>query len=163
MLLLLRLRFLLRSVPPQAGLRSVPPQAGLRVAAGQPDAAGQRLAEEVLACACRGAPGAGLEWLADEQALQLLAEAHADAPISSDERRELVAHALGLWTGLQPDVQQRVAERAQRLAKAHQRVRASAGLRGKVEVQPQWPPDLLGTLVLLPVPPGVGSPQGGQP
>lgn len=116
------------------------------------------LAEEVLVT------GWGLygdRWLDPREALQLLlAEPAANLPLP--EKRELVAGALEkmknflhgerksgpLWDLLR--------QRASELDEAHRRVRQSVGLaiRG-LRVEPHWPPDLLGVLVLQPFVGGV--------
>ncbi len=94
-------------------------------------------------------------WLLPAEALPLLS-AEPSSNMSLEEKRELVAPVLEevkrllgespsepLWTFL--------ANRAKELEAAHRRVRQSLGqpIRG-LQVQPYWPPDLLGVVVLQP-------------
>ena len=54
--------------------------------------------------------------------------------------------------GLQMALDQRVEQRAQELLASHQGVRSAARLTGvRHRVEPQYPPDVLGIYVLLPV------------
>jgi len=93
-------------------------------------------------------------WLSPEEALPLLnAEPEGTMPVQ--EKREIVREALddlkahlepqgGLWAV--------VLERARELEEAHRRIRRTVGtpVRG-LRVEPYWPPDVLGLLVLQPV------------
>ena len=97
-------------------------------------------------------------WLNDDEALRLLAEAKPDANISYAEKRELVEAALeeiGEWgdeSPIQEVIRARVIQRAQELEKNHKRIRKAVSLRVReLKVIPQFPPDLLGILVLQPV------------
>ena len=137
MLALLRVRYLLRQ-PNRAPL----------------------LAEEVRVVGWRGGNGRPLRWLADDEALRLLAESKPDANLSLAEKQELVQWALGevngewqmangeWWAG----VEERIRQRAEALAESHKRVRQAmdARVRG-LDVQPHLPPDLLGVVVLQPL------------
>jgi len=123
------------------------------------------LAEEVLVVGFTGAGQRDSEWLAAPDALRLLAEAKPDANIPLAEKRELVARALanlGDWPGTDQDwgqthpvqraLRERVTRRADELTEAHKRIRQAVSLRVRgLEVAPQFPPDLLGLLVLQPV------------
>ncbi len=132
-LLLLRLRFLLE----------------------QPDKR-PLLAEEVVVTAFYGFPPDRLEWLNEKETLTLLQDARADAAITPRERREVLEEVLGWWRDLLPGLQEFARQRAKKLEDAHRRVRAAARLaRRGLSVRPQLPPDLLGLLVLQPVPKGV--------
>ncbi|ACX52451.1 helicase domain protein [Ammonifex degensii KC4] len=114
------------------------------------------LAEEVLVAGFRGTLPDQVTVLEEGEALSLLAEAGPEAPVTAEERREVLSEMLGRWEGFLPRVEAVVRERARRLEEAHRRVRAAAGLlRRGLAVRPQLPPDLLGLLVLLPVPKGV--------
>jgi len=107
----------------------------------------------------------GVRWLPDEVALRLLAEAKPDANISLEEKRELVRAALdeiGEWQAvngewgnahpLQRGIREKLSQRAEALRESHKRIRRAAALRvGEFSVKPQFPPDLLGLLVLQPV------------
>ncbi|HWP48585.1 MAG TPA: helicase-related protein [Candidatus Limnocylindrales bacterium] len=123
------------------------------------------LSEEVLVLAFSGADPADAEWLEPGDALELLAETKPDANIPLAEKRELVERALqgiGDWRAangewgtdhpLQSAIRDRVARRAAELTDAHKRIRQAVSLRVRgLEVKPQFPPDLLGILVLQPV------------
>ncbi|MGC8795276.1 MAG: helicase-related protein, partial [Bryobacteraceae bacterium] len=114
-----------------------------------------------------GFAGAGqrdAEWLAAPDALRLLAGARPDANIPLAEKRELVARALASLGDWQRDqdwgrthpvrraLRERVTRRAEELTEAHKRIRQAVSLRVRgLEVVPQFPPDLLGLLVLQPV------------
>ena len=130
-LLLLRLRFLLQT-PDRPPL----------------------LAEEVLVT---GRELYGDRWLEPARALKLLA-AEPSANMTPAEKRELVAAALKEATRLvspqggEKRLHRALKERATELAEAHKRVRRSIHqpVRG-LSIEPHWPPDLLGVLVLQPV------------
>nr|WP_152944874.1 helicase-related protein [Desulfofundulus thermobenzoicus] len=114
------------------------------------------LAEEVLVLGLQGHNPAHPHFLSDDEARQLLLEAAPDAPISQQERREVLAEVLKWWDDLLPHLEAKAKERAQRVLEAHRRVRAAARMiRRGLAVQPQFPLDLLGLLILLPVPKGV--------
>ncbi len=110
------------------------------------------LAEEVLVVGWRAFSD---QWLAPEEALTLLeAEPTANMPLA--EKRDLVQAVL---EALQPffaeadtsPLWKPVAARAAQLEEAHRRVRRSVGERVRgLKVEPHWPPDLLGILVLQP-------------
>ena len=112
------------------------------------------LAEEVLVT---GWELYGNRWLSPQEALRLLsAEPDANLPLS--EKRELVGTALEeakkLLVGAAHPNPLRVLlqDRAAQLKEAHRRIRSTVGqpVRG-LQVQPHWPPDLLGVLVLQPL------------
>ncbi|GIW91779.1 MAG: hypothetical protein KatS3mg109_2211 [Pirellulaceae bacterium] len=53
---------------------------------------------------------------------------------------------------IQRAIRDRVAQRASELADAHKRIRQAVSLRVRgLEVKPQFPPDLIGILVLQPM------------
>jgi hypothetical protein len=92
------------------------------------------------------------DWLSDEEALRLLAEARPDANIPITEKRELVAASLKAWPAMERTLQKRITERAKELEKSHKRVRRAASLKVRdLALNPQLPSDLLGILVLQPV------------
>ncbi len=123
------------------------------------------LSEEVLVLGFVGSAGGDAKWLEARDALRLLAEAKPDANISLREKRELVERALGSlgeWCDaadnwgmahpLQSAIRERVVRRARELTDAHKRIRQAVSLRVRgLEVKPQFPPDLLGLLILQPV------------
>ncbi|MCR4415818.1 MAG: DEAD/DEAH box helicase, partial [Thermoguttaceae bacterium] len=102
----------------------------------------------------RGAGGEGgndRQWLSDADALRLLA-ARPDANLAMAEKRELVEAALAAWPTLEPTVRERIKARAAELEKSHKRVRQAVSLKVRqLTVAPQFPPDLLGILILQPV------------
>jgi superfamily II DNA or RNA helicase len=129
------------------------------------------LSEEAVVLGVRsGESGVGSEeWLAEEEALRLLAEARPDANVPMQEKRELVKTALDLWSytgeessrrqaidrsplAIRQSLEERIRARAAELEKSHKRVRQAVSLRVReFTVTPQLPPDLLGVLVLTPV------------
>lgn len=123
------------------------------------------LSEEVLVLAFSEAGPADAIWLEPGDALRLLAEARPDANIPLAEKRELVERALasvgdweetaGEWGKDHPlrgAIRDRLTRRAKELTDAHKRIRQAVSLRVRgLEVRPQFPPDLLGILVLQPV------------
>lgn len=123
------------------------------------------LAEEVLVVAFTGAGRREAEWLDTEDALRLLAEATPDANIPLAEKQELVREVLaglGDWNGsgerwgldhpVKHTLRERVLRRADELTAAHKRIREAVSLRRRgLQVKPQFPPDLVGLLVLQPL------------
>jgi superfamily II DNA or RNA helicase len=111
------------------------------------------LAEEVLVT---GFEGFVDRWLPQDRALDLLnAEPSANLPAS--EKRELVdlmREEVRRLVEAAPDespLGRILKERARELEEAHRRIRQSVGrpVRG-LRVEPYWPPDVLGLLVLQP-------------
>ncbi len=139
----------------------------LHTAAGEP-----LLAEEVRVL---GWEGFGT-WIPHEKALALLARARPAGNIPPGEKRELVQAVLEAVVGADghgtdsgtdgrpslraPDVAREdnpiwhhLRERARELEVAHRRLLRHLGEPGReasVRVQPHWPPDILGVLVLQP-------------
>jgi len=113
------------------------------------------LAEETLAWGFRGAPPDTLP-LSLEAAASLLDAASPSANVSAAEKREVLSTAISGWDTLQPELADLMGERAKRLAEAHRRV-GRLLKEGAMRIEPQMPPDLLGILVMLPVPKGVVS------
>jgi len=123
------------------------------------------LSEEVLVLGYRPLEVAKDHWLSDGEALRLLADARPDENIPPGEKRELVEMALeeigewrvasGEWgegNGVQEAIRQRIHQRARELEASHKRIRRAVSLRVReLKVKPQFPPDLLGILVLQPV------------
>jgi hypothetical protein len=123
------------------------------------------LSEEVLVVGFAEGGPRDAEWLEAGEALRLLAEAKPDANIPMAEKRELVERAvatLGDWEGttgdwglrhpIQRAIRERMARRASELTDAHKRIRQAVSLRVRgLEVKSQFPPDLLGLLVLQPL------------
>jgi hypothetical protein len=129
------------------------------------------LSEEVLVLGFVGFGDDKTTCLDPADALRLLAEAKPDANMTLAEKRELVERALaslGEWSamasgeqrvasggqrpGVPGYVRERLIQRARELEAAHRRIRQAVSLRVRgLEVKPQFPPDLLGILVLQPV------------
>ena len=111
------------------------------------------LSEEILVAGfTHGSRQRAREWLSDADALRLLADARPDANLAMAEKRELVDAALGAWPTIESTVRQRITARAAELEKSHKRVRQAVALKVRqLTVSPQFPPDLLGILVLQPV------------
>ncbi|WP_322798869.1 helicase-related protein [Thermoflexus sp.] len=141
-LLLLRLRFLLES--------------GRGAAEGGGGGVRTLLAEEVRVVGLRGLPPSPVEVMEGDEPLALLQNLKPEAPVSPRERREALEEVLAAWNDLQAPLRPFVEKRAARLEEAHRRVRAAADPNLPVpQVRPHWPPDLLGVLVLMPIPKGV--------
>jgi superfamily II DNA or RNA helicase len=118
----------------------------------QPDRA-PLLAEEVVVMGfVHGAKRGARDWLADDEALRLLAEARPDANIPLPEKRHLIAEALADWPVLEAKLHKPIGIRAAELERSHKRVRQAVALKVRqLTVAPQFPPDLLGILMLQPV------------
>ena len=110
------------------------------------------LSEEVMVGAFERAKDGAPEWLPDGKALSLLAEAKPDVNVSMSEKRQLVEAMLADWLALEAALRGRIETRAADLEKSHKRVRQAVALKVRgLTVAPQYPPDLLGLLVLQPV------------
>ena len=106
------------------------------------------LAEEILVLAFTGTPGNPV-WIDDQQSAALLeAVPSANLPVSLVKTQ--VQHLIENLGGLTPHVEQIAQQRAKALRDAHTRVRKSAKLVGRVEVEPVLPADILGCFILLP-------------
>jgi len=100
----------------------------------------------------RGSERGGENWLRADEALRLLAEAKPDANIAMPEKRELIEAALSAWPTFEGPLREHIAARADELEASHRRIRQAVSLRVReLEVAPQFPPDLLGILVLQPM------------
>ena len=110
------------------------------------------LAEEVVVVGWRGGGGRPLHWLADDEALRLLAESTPDANLSRAEKQELIQWVLDQKDEWVPGVTDRLIRRAAMLAESHKRVRQAMAARVRgFELTPQVPPDVLGIVVLQPM------------
>lgn len=115
-----------------------------------------QLAEETLVWGHHGlAPD--LDPLSPEDAARLLDEAAPAANVSAAQKRETLTEALRTWPELTTHLDALLDRRAAELAESHRRL--GAGDEGDVRIEPRRPPDLLGLVVLLPVP---GSLRAGQ-
>src|ERR1039457_1956286 len=91
-------------------------------------------------------------WINQDEVLTLLEKAHADANIRVEEKRELTSAALAGYENLDATIKQNLQGRAEALTEAHRRIRQAVSLKVRgLTVKPQFPPDLLGLLVLQPV------------
>ena len=112
------------------------------------------LAEETVVWGFTGAPP-DLTPLAPGEAQALLDEAAPALPnVSPAEKREALEEALAGWAAAQPALAALLDERAADLEAAHRRVRRAIR-QERARFIPRTPPDLLGVVVLLPVPRGV--------
>ena len=108
--------------------------------------------------AVRGSPP-NLEWLPPEEGLELLERCRPDAAISPEERREVLEEALLSWPDYRDGLKGQVEERARQLEQSHRQVRSAArissiapGRAFRIKVPADFQPDLLGLLVLQPIP-----------
>jgi superfamily II DNA or RNA helicase len=109
------------------------------------------LAEEVQVMGHTG-PSDKPTWINPDEVLTLLEKAHADANIRDEEKRELTAAALAGYEHLDAAIKQNLQGRAEALTEAHRRIRQAVSLKVRgLTVKPQFPPDLLGLLVLQPL------------
>lgn len=114
------------------------------------------LAEESLVRAFRGTPPDSFDWLLEGQVMDLLSIITADTNITAGERREVLEEVLGWWKNLASPLKSLMNEQGDKLQDSHRRIRSAAHLiRRGLSVSPHFPLDLLGILVLLPVPKGV--------
>jgi len=110
------------------------------------------LSEEVLVCAYAQGTNGERDWLAEDEALRLLAHAQPEANIPMQEKRQLVSAVLETWPKLDAALKERIDTRATALEQSHKRVRQAVRLQVReLSVAPQLPPDLLGVLVLQPM------------
>ena len=122
----------------------------LRFLIEQPDRA-PLLAEEVQVIGHSGTADRPT-LIGPDEVLGLLEKAGADANIGAEEKRELVAAALGGWSKFDSAIKQHIEDRVAELTEAHRRIRQAVSMKVRgLTVKPQMPPDLLGLLVLQPV------------
>lgn len=116
----------------------------------------EMLAEEVRCFGFTGPPGSQPAWIEEQEALRLLDKARPEANVLETERKECVRELLDAWPAVRIALDPLIQQRARRLEEAHRRVRAAVQLaRRGLAVARHFPPDLLGVLVLLPIPLGV--------
>ncbi len=114
------------------------------------------LAEEVFVKGLKGSSPMNLTFLDDAEALTLLHEARADANVSPQEKREILAEILPLWNPTSPTTAEMMKGYATAIHDMHRKVRASAKVvRRGLTVQPHLPPDMIGVMVLIPIPAGL--------
>lgn len=129
----------------------------------------ETLAEEVLIAGYEPAllpHEAPRRWLSEAEALSLLQRAQPDASLSLPEKRELIEEALSdlqPWNDASPAwgqdhpllsrVRDSLLKRAADLTESYQRLRRAMAEKGRQShIQPHLPPDLLGLIVLQPLP-----------
>lgn len=106
-------------------------------------------AEEVMPLAFTRAADGGPQWLPEANALRLLSEARPDANLPLEKKMKAVEAALHAYPALEGDLRDHLQTRARRLEEAHKRIRQAVRLRSvELTLVPQFPPDLLGVLVL---------------
>jgi hypothetical protein len=104
------------------------------------------MAEEVIVLACTGRKG---QWLPEENARELL-HVKPSSNLDRAAQERAVQRALELYASLNSQVDQLCEDRAQLLLEDHRRVRKASMDRGRYDVKPVLPPDLMGVYVLLP-------------
>lgn len=107
------------------------------------------LAEDARLLAFTG-PSDAPEWLGTDQTDALL-DAEPDANVAHEQAVRTLQRAVDALPGMIGELERITSARADDLLATHQRVREGARATGTVTVQPQLPPDVLGTYVLLPV------------
>lgn len=109
----------------------------------------EMIAEEAIAVALRGQQPPELLDSRDILALMQPAPARNMAP---EMRQRQLQDALATIEQSQPALDAIAEQRAQQLLDDHRRVREAAQARGRYDVKPQLPVDIIGAFVLLPVP-----------
>jgi superfamily II DNA or RNA helicase len=111
------------------------------------------LAEETLAWGFTGLPPDTAVLDLDEARL-LIDTVRPGANVAAAEKQEVLDETLSWWAEIQPAIKSVIEQRARSLYDSHRRARELLG-EARLRVEPQYPPDLLGALVLLPVPRGI--------
>lgn len=107
--------------------------------------------EEVRVLGFTRAPGKAAQWLPESEALSLLGNAQPSANLPLSSKQEAVQAELNAYPALENDLRIHLEARARQLEEAHRRIRKAARISMEgLTIQPQYPPDLLGILVLLP-------------
>lgn len=113
------------------------------------------LAEEVVVCGFCGSGDPHGAWLPKAEALALLTTVRPEANITEGERHEILTGTIRQWDAIQEQVHDLIERESAALEEAHRRVRKSIEIpRRGLAVTPHLPPDLLGVLVISPIPPG---------
>ena len=87
--------------------------------------------------------------------LGLLTTVKPEANIAEAERHEILTGTIKQWDGIQSQVHEHIKQKSEDLEEAHRRVRKSIDIpRRGLAVTPHLPPDLLGVLVISPIPQG---------
>jgi len=104
------------------------------------------VAEEVVVMAFKGRDGV---WINEVDAKKLL-DIKPSANIDRIAQQRAVTKALTLYQTLKEQVHEKCEDRATQLLADHRRVRQAAVDKGRYDVKPVLPPDLMGVYVLLP-------------
>lgn len=108
------------------------------------------LAEDIGALAFMGSPETP-EWLQESEAETLL-QAEPAANIHYEQQVEFVGSVVKRLPVLRPHLEEFAQQRGEQILDAHARVRHSAKIKGwRPRIEPNFPPDLLGVYVYLPV------------
>lgn len=108
------------------------------------------LAEDSDLLAFEGAPEQA-QWLDRDRAEELMRAVPA-GNVAPEQISEFLQRVLDGMRHLTPRLEQACVERAEALLQAHRRVRKASEAKGRIRVEAQRPPDLLGIYVLLPLP-----------
>jgi hypothetical protein len=125
----------------------------LRFLVYEADADTPTLAEETMAWGFQGSPPK-ITALPATAARELLDNATPIANVDLAEKRRVLAEVLPFWSAVELQLRQLVNERATALQESHHRVRQLLKHK-KARIEPHFPPDLLGVLVLIPKVQGV--------
>lgn len=110
------------------------------------------LSEEICVLGVTSAANGKSDWLSTTDSLDLLAKARPDANIPMPEKKELIRALLDTWPKLEASLEQWIGLHAADLEQSHRRVRQAVSMKVRqLSVEPQFPPDLLGLLVLQPM------------
>jgi len=113
------------------------------------------LAEETICWGFKGL-SQNLEQISLDESQELLDSAKAAANVPSVEKAEVLKETISWWDGLQSEIDKLIEDRARVQGESHKRLKRMLKEK-KVSIEPQKPPDLLGVVVLLPVPGGQKS------
>jgi hypothetical protein len=115
------------------------------------------LAEECQVLAFEGAPHHA-QWLAESERIEQLLSAQPEANVNSAQASHFLQGVLSKLDLLHEHLQEVAHARGRELLAAHQRVRAAATLRGvRQRVEPQFPLDILGVYMYLPITANMGG------
>ncbi len=92
-----------------------------------------------------------IEILSPKEAYALLDTVKPTANVPLAEKEEVLEEIFTDWPSIQELLKEAVNQRAQKLSSSHQRIRRLIK-RKRIKVEPYFPPDLLGVLVVLPMP-----------
>ncbi len=110
------------------------------------------LAEEIICSGFQGIPPK-ITLIQPEEAQRLLDTAAASGNVSTDEKREVLTETLSWWHDFKRDLKDILKQRAGAVQEANSRLRGIIN-RKTVQVEPLYPPDLIGIVVLIPIPGG---------